>query len=168
MALLKVSVTGGSDFAGYLSVNGCKEIMIVDGGVYEIPSGVVHFDYYTRSSAERKTGQLNAAVNGGSLIGAAMSASSMGESYSIDEEITDNTIVELSTFVKGNRKVYAAPSLNMFEVSDDVMEMELEDFNKRLVVAEAAAKAAKKKRLILYLVIGGCLLLFSLVLSMYR
>ncbi len=168
MALLKVSVTGGSDFAGYLSVNGSKERMIVDGGIYEIPSGIVHFDYNTRSSAERKTGQLNAAVNGGSMIGAAMSAASIGESFSIDENITDNMIVELNTFVKGNRKVYAAPVINAIEVSPEVMQAEMDDYNKRLAVALDEAKAAKKKKLILGLIIGGGMLLLSLAAQFIR
>lgn len=139
MAVLKVNVQGGSDFGGYLSVNGNKEMIICNGCVYNIPSGNVHFDYYSRSSAERKMGNLNAAVNGGSLIGSAIAANGMGDSYSLSFEVDDNDIVEFTAYVKGNRNVYAAPVVKAIPAEPGEIKELLE--NSRRTVSAASQPA---------------------------
>lgn len=167
MAILKVNVQGGAGFGGYVSVNGGKEFMVVNGGAYDIPTGLVHFDYYTRSSAERKTGRLNAAVNGGSMIGAAMSSANIGESYEINEQVNKNTVVELTAFVKGNRNVYSAPAINTYELSEAEMQMEIDEYNTRLAIVQAEEKAKRKKKFLLYLIILGAFAIIGLILQLF-
>lgn len=135
MAILRVKVQGGSDFGGYLSVNGGKEIMLYNGIVYKIPTGNVRFDYFSRSAIERKTGKLNAAVNGGSMLGSAIAANNMGQEFSVNHQVNENDIIEFSAFVRGNRDVYAAPVLDTTYSTPQEIESLIEENKKNIAAA---------------------------------
>ena len=155
MAILRVSVQGGSNFAGYLSINGGKEIMIVDGGVYRIPTGYIHLAYYSRSSLERKTGALNSAINGGSVLGSAIAESNMGQGFEITENVTENTVIDFVAFVRGNRDVYSAPRLNNYEIEPEDMQKLYTNITQSASSASENLNYNPKTALILCILLGS-------------
>lgn len=115
-AYLITEISGNKDFGGYLSIDGSKGIAIQDGRIYELPAGGHHVEIHSKDDFSRKMSKARYLPTSGSGITDAVLAAGEGDTWTIEVNLDENDILQLSVSSHHSKLVgtpqYAVSELN--------------------------------------------------------
>ena len=134
-AYLQTLIQGNQNFGGYISVDGEKAFAVQHDMTYEITPGIHIITIYSTSNFERASGNVQKfAYNHSSSSGAVMDTlakasaiKSLGDEWSIQIEISENEICEITNVSKGS-KLIGDPMYRVRELSAEEVTMYEEKF----------------------------------------
>ena len=160
MAYLTIVVGGNPNFGGYLSIDGTQSFQLVNDMTYELPSGLHHFEIFSRSDSQRNSGQKLYAFNtvagalGGrtGMIGSISGAinenhalNSMGYSWTFQASVGDDQVLILQIVSQGN-EILGAPDFLISPLDQETITYLQTFFAQQKAEQEAQERAKREEK----------------------
>lgn len=148
MAYISIELAGKGTFGGYLSVDGDKQIELVNNLLIKVEPGTHHLSFSTLTSGERKMNNLNARLGVATGSATNLAIAAYNERNSVDGEITEDfredSIMFFTVVSDAAGHVLSQPQYRMDALDDDSMrEADMIYLEQRAQVAAQTAEANK-------------------------